>query len=57
MQPDMPLGLRSSVKKGTVISSTLSTLSYGTKAQSLRRPVDLIIDRTALNTVEIVSDL
>ena len=53
MQWDMPLGPRSSAKKGTVISSIqadehLSTLLYGTKTQSLRRFVYLIIGRTAL---------
>ena len=53
MQSDMLLGLRSSMKKVTVIVFNpgrwaLSTLPYGTKAQSLRRPVDLIKGRTAL---------
>ena len=46
MQSDMPLDVRSSAKKGIVIS--LSTLPYGTIAQSLRRSVDLIIGGTAL---------
>ena len=54
MQSHLPLGLRSSAKKGTVISSIyadehLSTLPYDTKAQSLRRSVYLIIGRTELN--------
>ena len=53
MQSDMPLGLRSSAKKGTVISSIQEdelSAQYRT-AQSTKfapRSVDLIIGRTAL---------
>ena len=46
MESDLPLGLRSSAKKGN--SRQISTLQYGIKAQSLRRSVDLIIGCTAL---------
>ena len=52
MQSDMPLGLRSSAKKALLSVQSrqisFSTLPYGTKAQSLRRSVELIIGRTAL---------
>ena len=50
MQLDMPfdpVARRRALLSDQSRQMSLSTLSYGTKAQSLRRSVDLIIGRTA----------